>query len=67
MEEKAQIFKNQAETDKANRAYYASLTPEERTAILIQMIDDYYGTEHRLERVPGAARIVRMSCQSCLD
>jgi len=51
-------FKTLEEADLANRRYYQSLTPEERIDILIKMIDDYHGTEHRLERVPGSARIL---------
>jgi hypothetical protein len=52
-------FKSHEEADRAHKLYWQSLTAKERTDILIQMIDDYYGTEHRLERVPGSARIVR--------
>ena len=52
-------FKTHAETDLANRLYYQSLTPKKRTDMLIQLIDDYYGTENRLERVPESARIVQ--------
>ena len=52
-------FKTFADAERANRQYYQSLTPKERIDMLIKMIDDYYGTEYRLERVPGSARIVR--------
>jgi hypothetical protein len=49
------------EAERANRDYYQSLTPKQRFDILIQLIDDTYGTEHRLERVPEAARIIKNS------
>lgn len=52
-------FKTHEEAEVANLLYFQSLTAEERTEMLIKMIDDYYGTEHRLERVPESARIVR--------
>ena len=59
MEKVVQKFNSFEEAERANRAYYRSLTPKQRTEILIQMIDDYYGTEHRLERVPESARIIK--------
>ena len=43
----------------ANREYYQCLTPEARIEMLIRMIDDYYGPQPRLERVPGSARVIR--------
>ena len=51
-------FKTFEDADRANRLYYETLTAKERIDLLIQLIDDHYGTEHRLERVPGSARIV---------
>ena len=59
MEKVVSKFKTMEEADRANRLYYQSLTPKEPIDILIKMIDDHYGTEHRLERVPGSARIVK--------
>lgn len=44
-----------AEADEADRRYYASLTPEERLEILLDLIATYrsnfLGTSERLERV----------------
>lgn len=45
------VFRSMKEADEADRIYYRSLTPEQRFAIALQLIDDYYGTQHRLERV----------------
>ncbi|MDR3692577.1 MAG: hypothetical protein P4L46_24570 [Fimbriimonas sp.] len=59
MERVVNCYRMGDEEKKANRAYYRSLTPEQRTTILIEMIEDYYGTEHRLERVPESVHIRR--------
>ena len=59
MEKVVRKFSSLKEADRANKEYYASLTPKQRIDILIQMVDDHYGTEHRLERVPESARIIR--------
>jgi hypothetical protein len=59
MEYVVRKFGSHDEADQADREYYRSLTPQQRIELLIQMIDDYYGTEHRLERVPQSARIVK--------
>ena len=61
MEKVANKFKTFADADRENRRYYQSLTPQQRVNLSIQMIDDDYGTEHRLERVPESARIIRRS------
>ncbi len=59
MEKVVAKFKTHEDAEKANRLYYDSLSPEDRTQLLIQMINDFYGTEHRLERVPESACVVR--------
>ena len=51
MEKVVRKFKTHAEADRADREYYRTLTPGQRVDILLQLIDDYYGPQHRLERV----------------
>ena len=51
MEKVVRRFKTHAEADLADQAYYRSLTPEQRIDIVLQLIDDYYGPQPRLERV----------------
>ena len=50
MERVVKKFASHAEADRANRDYYRSLTPDQRAEILVQMMDDYYGPQPRLER-----------------
>jgi hypothetical protein len=55
MERSIQIFDSHAEADEADRAYYASLTPQERLDLLLEMVKQYregFGEAgERLERV----------------
>jgi hypothetical protein len=51
MEKVVRKFKSHQEADQADRDYYLSLTPEERIRILMQLIEDFYGPQPRLERV----------------
>lgn len=57
MEKVVQKFKNFEEADEADRAFYRSLTPEQRVQIAIDLHNTYYGVEKRLERV---ARVVKL-------
>ncbi len=59
MEKVVRKFRSFEEVERANSEYYRSLSPGQRIDILIQLVDDYYGSEHRLERVPESLRIVR--------
>ena len=43
-----QWFDSFEEADEADRAYYRSLTPEERLDILIQLIEQHYGPSQGL-------------------
>lgn len=47
------------EADEADRAYYASLTPEERLDIQADLMRRYYGPPSRLERVLTVAELPR--------
>jgi hypothetical protein len=51
VERKIQKFDSHEEADAAERAYYRSLTPSERVAIVLRLMRDYYGPPQRLERV----------------
>ena len=57
MKRVARVFKSVQESEKADRDYYMSLTPQERMRVLTQLMDDYYGPQPRLERV---LRVVRL-------
>ena len=43
------MFKSHEEADEADRQWYASLTPDERVALVVQMIDDFKGLYPGLE------------------
>ena len=43
------VFKSHEEADEADRQWYASLTPDERIALVAQMIDDFKGLYPGLE------------------
>lgn len=58
MEKVARVFKSKDEADKADREYYRSLTPDQRIAIVLQLVDDFYGPEPRLERV---CRVIKLT------
>jgi hypothetical protein len=58
MEKVVRKFKSHEDAERADREFYRSLTPNQRLNILMQMIDDCYGTEHRLEPV---VRIKKLS------
>jgi hypothetical protein len=47
------------EADRRDRAYYASLTPQERLEIQALLIEQYYGFASRLERVLTVAELPR--------
>ena len=55
MERSVRLFDSHAEADEADRAYYASLTPQERLDLLLEMVKTYregFGEAgERLERV----------------
>jgi len=53
MEKAARVFHSFAEADQADSDYYRSLTPEQRLAILFELVKSQQpdGTEQRLERV----------------
>ena len=53
MEKVVRIFHSFEESEKADKEYYLSLTPEERLEILFELIDRYqpHETQPRLERV----------------
>ena len=57
MEKVVRKFESHEEAERADREFYRSLTPKQRVEIALQLIDDYYGTEHRLEAV---CRIVKL-------
>lgn len=61
MERIIRRFDNHAEADAADRAYYRSLTPQQRLEILFDLVRLYreeHGCSERLERV---YRIVELS------
>jgi hypothetical protein len=62
MERVAQVFSNFDEAERADDEYYASLTPEHRLDILLEMIEQYRSSlgapAERFERVH---RIVELS------
>lgn len=47
------------EADRADREYYRSLTPNERLAIVAELMRMYYGPPRRLERVLEVAELPR--------
>lgn len=51
VEKVVRIFNSHKEADVADREFYRSLTPTQRVLIAIQIHNDYYGTEKRLERL----------------
>lgn len=55
MEKVLHVFKSFEEAEAADRAYYRSLTPEERLQILFSLVEDYEAgldeSERRLQRV----------------
>ncbi len=57
MEKVVRVFNSHEESERADREFYRSLTPTQRVEIALQLIDDTYGTEHRLEAV---CRIVEL-------
>jgi len=61
MERVVRRFDSHAEADAADRAYYRSLTPQQRLEILFELVRMYreeHGCSERLERV---YRIVELS------
>jgi uncharacterized protein YdeI (YjbR/CyaY-like superfamily) len=59
MEKTARIFRSFDEAEKADREYYHSLTPEERLALVFEIVaaQNPHGTEQRLERV---CRVIKL-------
>jgi hypothetical protein len=45
------LFYSFEEAEEEDRAYYRSLSREQRLNILLQLIEDYYGPSEGLERV----------------
>ncbi|MEO0326263.1 MAG: hypothetical protein AAF447_25165 [Myxococcota bacterium] len=44
-------FESPEEADKANFEHYRSLTPEQRLAIAVELVEPFHGADARLERV----------------
>ncbi len=59
MEKVVRVFNSHEESERADREFYRSLTPKERVEIALQLIDDTYGTEHRLEPVVKIIKLER--------
>ncbi len=59
MQQVVRIFRSFAESEKSDREYYASLSPEERLDILLELIarSQPHETEQRLERVYRVAKL----------
>lgn len=55
------IFKSHSEADAADRAYYASLTPQQRLAIMLEIIDSQREEDDASQRVAPVCRIVKRS------
>ena len=52
-----QVFHSFAESERADREYYLSLSPSERLEILFELIDQYYGDE----AAKGFERVYRIT------
>lgn len=57
MDKEIRKFESHEEAERADREFYHSLTPAQRVNMALQLIDDYYGTKHRLEAV---CRIIKL-------
>jgi len=52
MEKRIAVFQSHEEAERADRAYYRSLTPERRLEILLELVENYFHVSAtRLERV----------------
>ena len=55
MEKVVRIFKSHEEADEADRQFYASLTPQQRMDMMVELLDfrgyEKIGAPERLERV----------------
>jgi hypothetical protein len=62
MDRVAQVFDSFEEAERADDEYYASLTPEERVDILLEMIERYRSSlGEAAERFERVHRIVELS------
>ena len=59
MEKVVRKYKTHEDAERADREFYRSLTPRQRVEMALQIIDDFYGTEHRLERVCRVTKLER--------
>jgi hypothetical protein len=51
------VFRSFAEAEEADRAYYRSLTPRERLAILLELNRHYWPTSEHAEAAERPARV----------
>ena len=62
MERVAQVFRSFEEAERADDEYYASLTPEQRLDVLLEMIERYRSSlGEAAERFERVHRIVELS------
>ena len=62
MERVGQVFRSFEEADRADDAYYASLTPEERLDILLDIIERYRSSlGEAAERFERVHRVIELS------
>ena len=63
MERVAQVFRSFEEADEADHRFYASLTPEKRLDLLLELVERYRGdlgeAAERLERVHRITELTR--------